>query len=341
VTDIDPAAEREAALKRGQTTMVQSASRWMQDALTAWAEDDFPKVATLAPLAVEHLGKAVLWNANPALLVPLSQDAEASLFILVERPDLAAPKLRTIGLRIVLNRLEKLLGGLPIDPKQRTRMVDTRNGAVHVGSAEQSRYVLIDALSLSVPLLARLGTPADWFYGDHKANADGLLKEKRTEVEHVVAAKRAKARMMLQRLEEQLEPDEFEEVTNTREAAAEYSIDPNDFGSFGNMYAIAHDCPECGSQGRLIGSVDVTHEVETDDEQVGADDFVPIAGHDYYFIDLIPSAFACNVCKLTLHGQQELVACDLPSSRMDVLDYQLGPDFDPRTAAEEMYGTLD
>jgi hypothetical protein len=61
----DPAAEREALLKRGEQTMLRSASRWMRDALTAWSEDDFAKVATRAPLAVEHLGKAVLWNSNP------------------------------------------------------------------------------------------------------------------------------------------------------------------------------------------------------------------------------------------------------------------------------------
>ena len=273
--------------------------------------------------------------------VPLSPDAEASLFILVDRLDVDAPKLRTIGLKIVLGRLDTLLGGLPIDPRQRTRMVDTRNGAMHVGSAEQSRYVLIDALTLCVPLLARLGMAADRFYGDHKANTDGLLREKRTEVEHQVAAKRPKAQMLLKLLEDQLEPEVFEEVTDSRERAAEYDIDPNDFAHFGNlfenMYAIAHDCPECDSSGGLIGGVDVTHEV--DYEQVGVDDFVPTA--DYYLIDLVPSAFACNVCKLTLHGQQELVACDLPSSRMPVEDYQLGPDFDPRTAAEAMYGTPD
>jgi hypothetical protein len=124
---------------------------------------------------LELLGKAVLWNASPALLVPLQAEAEASLFILVERPDLDAPKLRTVGLKIVLGRLETL--GLPIDGKQRTRMVDTRNGAMHIGSAEQSRFVLIDALTLCVPLLAQLGKAADWSYGDHKANADGLVQE--------------------------------------------------------------------------------------------------------------------------------------------------------------------
>jgi hypothetical protein len=203
-------------------------------------------------------------------------------------------------------------------------------------------FALSAVAALAAGPLARLQLTANWFYGDHKANADGLLKQKRIEVEHVVAAKRARARMLLQRLESELLSGEFEEVTSAREGAAEYNIDPNDFGSFGTMYAIAHNCPECGSEERLIGSVDVTHEVEADYyEQVGADDFVAVRGQDYYCIGLIPTAFACNVCKLTLHGQQELAACDLPSSRMDVQDYPLGPDFDPRTAAEAIYGARD
>jgi hypothetical protein len=121
-----------------------------------------------------------------------------------------------------LGRLETLLGGLPIDGKQRTRMVDTRNGAMHIGSAEQSRFVLIDALTLCVPLLAQLGKAADWFYGDDKANADGLVQEKRTETGHQVAAKRAKARMLLKRLKDELDTNEFEELTSSREGGAEY-----------------------------------------------------------------------------------------------------------------------
>lgn len=175
-------SDREVAVRRGEVALLQPASRWIQDALTAWADQEFGKVSLTAPLAVELLGKAVLWNANPALLVPLQADAEASLFILVERPDLHAPKLRTIGLKIVLSRLETLLGGLPIDGKQRNRMVDTRNGAMHIGSAEQSRFVLVDALTLCVTLPDRLGRAADWFFGEHKANAYGLVQEKRTEV---------------------------------------------------------------------------------------------------------------------------------------------------------------
>jgi hypothetical protein len=179
---------------------------------------------------------------------------------------------------------------------------------------------LIDCLTLCVPLLARLGKAADWFYGDHRSNAEGLLQERRTEIEHQVASKKARADMVLRRLEEELEPSEFDEVIGARESAAEYEIDPNDYGSF-PMYAISQECPECEMQGRLIGEVDVTHEVETAYEG---------PGHEYFFIDLIPRAFVCNGCKLTLHGQQELQACDIPSSRLDVQDYQLGPDFNPR-----------
>ena len=113
--------------------------------------------------------------------------------------------------------------------------------------------MLIDALTLCVPLLARLGMAADRFYGEHKADADGLVKEKRTEVEHVVAAKRAKARMLLQRLENQLEPDEFEEVVSSPQGGAEFDVDLTTSAARegGNMYAIAQDCPESGSKRRL------------------------------------------------------------------------------------------
>jgi hypothetical protein len=112
--------------------------------------------------------------------------------------------------------------------------------------------------------------------------------------------------MLLKRLEDELDTDEFQELTSTRESAAEYEIDPNDSGSFGDMYAIGRPCPECGSEGRRIGGVDVAHEPGTEYEQVGEDDFVAAEGSDCYLIDLIPAAFACNICKLTLSGQQEL-----------------------------------
>jgi hypothetical protein len=192
----------------------------MHDALSAWAGDDFVRVAVLAPLAVEHLGKAVLWRKNRALLVPLTPDAEQSLMSLAIKPEVASPKLRTIGLSAVLRRAEHMLGGLPIDAKRRSRMVEIRNGAVHVGASAQSRHVLLDALAVCKALLDRLEKDPRTFFGVHTDVAFSLISEKRSEVGHRVAAKLARAGGQLRDLEERLGRDIFKEVTDRLAAQA-------------------------------------------------------------------------------------------------------------------------
>lgn len=99
-----------------------------------------------------------------------------------------------------------------------------------------------------------------------------LLEAKRTEVEHRVAAKRARARMLLERLAEELGSNEYDEMTSA-ESSAEYDIDPDDFGSFAVTRSVPRDCPECGFSGRLIGQIDVSHEVEVEYEQIDEDEF--------------------------------------------------------------------
>ncbi|MFC8048110.1 hypothetical protein [Nocardia sp. NPDC057353] len=156
-----PAADRrkfeEALRLRDVQHLAASASVWMQEAMNAWSEDEYGKVAVLAPLAVEHLGKAVLWQKNPVLVVPLSPDAEASLAKLATRPTLTDPKLRTVGLKTLLGRIETVTGSLPINQSRRTRMVEIRNGAMHIASSGTSRHVLIDALMLCNAFLEQLG----------------------------------------------------------------------------------------------------------------------------------------------------------------------------------------
>jgi len=51
-----------------------------------------------------------------------------------------------------------------------------------------------------------------------------------------------------------------------------------------------------------------------------------------------PQAFACNVCRLTLHGPQELTEGQLPTSQHSVDPEDLGEDFDPEYFAESEYG---
>lgn len=160
-----PAAMAGPSELGGEESLVASARVWMSEALTAWAEDETTKVAVLAPLGVEHLGKAVLWSRNPVLLAPLATNAERSLLELATAPNLKSPKLRTIGLDRVLHRLESVLGALPIDRARRARMIDVRNGAMHVGSARESRHVLLDALAMCNVLLDVLGESKEHFFG--------------------------------------------------------------------------------------------------------------------------------------------------------------------------------
>lgn len=293
--------------------------------MRAWSDEDYTKLAVLAPLAVEHLGKAVLWRRNPVLLVPLTQDAEPALVVLATKPDLASPKLRTVGLALLLGRLERILGTLPVDAKQRKRLVDVRNGAMHAGSPAQSRHVLLDALLLCHVLLEHLDEDPKKFFGDHHSSAVLLLDQKRSEVGHQVAAKRARARRRLTELEERLGEELLAEMCSRLEEEAPFVLDPDDFGV--DLNAVEARCPECGLKGRLIGRVDVTEEVDFDVEPLGGGHYDAVP-YGYLAVALAPQAFACNVCQLTLRGIAELAEAGLPAAPHEVAPEDLGDDFD-------------
>jgi hypothetical protein len=311
---------------RVEASLTASAAKWMSEALKAWAEDDHAKVAVLAPLAVEHLGKAALWKINPVLVVPLSQDAEHSLVSLATKPDMADPRLRTISLAILLRRLEQIIGTLPIDKKKCGRMVEIRNGAMHVGLPAQSRYVLLDSLALIKVLLHQMEEDPKAFYGDHYLSACFLLDEKRTEVGHKVAAKHARARLHLSDLEERLGDSAFQEVTATLEEQAGDLLDPDDFGI--DLHGVDQLCPECGSKGRLFGRVDAAAEPDWDVSPLGNGQYETYFAGVEWTIMLYPQAFACNVCRLTLSGTEELNESDLPAVGQEIQLEDLDEDFD-------------
>lgn len=314
--------------------MITGARRWIREALEAWTEDDQAKVALVAPMAVELLGKAALWRENPVLLVPLHDRHEASLFLLATRPDLATKGVKTIGLQIVLNRLIKLLGDLPVVRDHRERMVDVRNGAVHVGAGDESRFVLLDCLAVVGVLLERLGIERKDFFGSHVGTVGALLDERRTEISRQVAAKMAKARARLTRLEAILGEAAFTKATDELEEQR-WTLDPDDFATGGAGVEV--NCPECGSKARLFGDVDVSAEVDYDVEPLGGGHYDAIA-MPYWEVWLTPTTFFCMVCNLQLHGSQELAEAGLPSRRFDVSGDDLGPDFDPGEHARAMYG---
>jgi hypothetical protein len=272
------------------------------------------------------------------LLVPLTHDAEPSLLNLVLKPEVTSPKLRTIGLAILLRRLEQLMGGLPIDGKRRSRMVEIRNGAIHVGTPAQSRHVLLDALAVCRALLERSNEDPRDFFGVHHDIALSLLDQKRSEVGHQVAAKLARARSRLRDLEKELGEDVFKDVTDRLQAEAADVLDAERLGL--RREAVDADCP-CGSKGRLFGDVDVDADVDVDIEPLGGGRYARDAYVAGWFVTLMPQAFACHVCGLQLNGPDELSEGHLPAARIDIEPADLGDDFDPAEYAESRYGIRD
>lgn len=310
-----------------EASLLASARMWIHEALTAWSEDEAAKVATLAPLGVEHLGKALLWKKNPTLLVPLAQDAEKSLVELATAANLGAPKLRTVGLGALLRRLALVLDGLPIADRRTKRMTDVRNGAIHVGSTVESRNVLLDALALCNAFLDALCVDKDDFFGEHSASVQRLLEEKRTEVGHRVAANLARARHRLRELEQHLPAETFQALTWDLEARAPTELPAEDYGY--DLHGMNLECPECGSAGRLFGEVDLEPDVDVDVEPLGNGEYAFSEYQAAWEITFRPRAFACNVCRLELTGPDELAECQLPTSSYRVEAEVLGPDFDP------------
>ncbi len=302
-------------------TLLGSASKWAQASLGSWAEDDFAAVALLAPIAVEHLGKAALWELSPALLTPMAQNAEASLLALATAPDLNNPKLRTVGLGVLLERLSVVFPGLPADREIRQLLASVRNGSVHVGSARLTIEVLTDALTICGFLLDELQVTPLRFYGDHATLASELLDKRKSETGRRVAGKRARARSHVAMLLEKLGRDLFEETRVVLEDA----FDPENYGA--SFVAVRRKCPVCESSGHLMGPLDVVAEAEM--EEIPSTDGEPeYFAHGYWLLTLFAHQFRCRVCDFSLESPGELAEAELPVGRLEVQEYELGSDFD-------------
>jgi hypothetical protein len=299
--------------------------------MDAWVSEDFDRAAASAPTALELLAKAALWNLNPVLLVPLEDKNEASLISLATTPALDSPTLRTIGLKIALGRLEKILGGLPVTGTRRERLNSCRNGALHVGTMPSSgkdstelmaRRVLSDSLTLCNLFGQQLGDLFDStaFYGDKSDLAQSLLDEHRSEVQHKVTLRFAQARDRIEQWQRHVDDDEeWRESAGRLEINARHMVDPYDVRT--ETVATDQKCPVCGYKGLLIGRLDVDSDADAELE----DGEYVYTG--YWVLTLFPTAFACNVCKLRLDDLEQLKAAEVPASPQQVSEFDLGQDF--------------
>lgn len=302
--------------------LIRSARRWMQDALLGWAQNDHSKVLLLAPIAVEHLGKAALWAKSPVLLAILNNDQRASFKKLATAPDLNDPTLRTIGLSEVLDRLSDLYDtAMPLEKKRRSRLVEYRGGAIHAAqfTSQSAQHVLSDALTLFAWLGRQLDVDQTVLFGAHTETAKNLLDERRSTKQRHVDRSLARARHTFELLARFVGPELLATTIAQKEAGATAALPPMlSRPSIGS----AHDCPNCQCRGVLLGDVEVERVVDIGG---GPDGDEYNVGYDY---DLIPDSFYCHVCQLVLGDVEELAIVGLPHAKFRLADDEVTPELE-------------
>lgn len=309
------------------SALTASAKEWMADAIEALLEDSARKVVSLAPIALEHLGKATLALRNPALLVPLGNGNETSLLVLTGQGDAKdKASLRTIGLTEVLSRAERVLGKCPVSKSDRAKIIGHRNGSIHAGTVPDNaaREVMATVCRLAQWLLADCDIEPGWFYGDRHSTARMLLDERSCKLEQEV--KRA-----VLAAEERYEA-KFGAITDAEDhsdlkAMLEARLPQVEERAGLIMHGIDALCPACKATGRLSGPLDIDAEGEAEYEGPGE-----VSYHGYWVITFMPDEFRCGVCALHLTGQDALSAAGfsvpLELNEKD-LDFSLSDLYEP------------
>jgi hypothetical protein len=110
-------------------------------------------------LDAQHAGFSALWQVFPTLLVPLGAKQEAARVALATDPHLDSPSLRMIGRKAALGQLARVLGELSVPGKRQDRLVDCRNGSLHVGTQAPGNSARNSTVWIDARLVSGHGLP--------------------------------------------------------------------------------------------------------------------------------------------------------------------------------------
>jgi hypothetical protein len=284
-----------------------SAARFGQSALEGFLREDYPLFFLHGATASEQIGKAVLAATNPTLIVD-PRSAESLLYAAgaVARP----PRVRTISVTDVLDRLVRMAPSLSEFRDHVTLLAEVRNGVIHVGQdveAAVARRVLVPFIRFADACVARLGEEPESFW------PESLLGQRR----HWLSESEESEKL---RLQEQIAAARlrFEERFGSfpeaeREAIAELLIEGADvYGEEAQRVL----CPACSSWAVLHGTITVEGEPEYDRE--GGVESVSYNG------EFTPDSLKCPACGLELTGFTDVLGVRVDyDDRVELSDHFL------------------
>jgi hypothetical protein len=283
-----------------QQQLLESARDFADRALNAYLEDDTRVILANAAFSLEHLCKAYLYGLHPALLVELRNGQLDSLLHLVGHGNRANKSLRTISGREALKRVEDVLPNLKVPKKSLDKLIDVRDGMVHVGFMSSSGIdeLLTAFLQVSDELHNELGSERESRWGEHTDLVEALITRAQSQIEKETHRRIAVARARLARLAEIPVSDLVSDVA-ARAAEADASSDIQKA-----VYCVAcgYPTPQVPARMWMERAAAGTDEPE----------LVPVFFEDPEFrgsradnsIWLICERFKCPECKLELSSEQ-------------------------------------
>ncbi|WP_433247645.1 hypothetical protein [Actinomadura nitritigenes] len=286
-----------------QQQLLESARDFTDRALTAYTQGDERVVLVHAAFAMEHLSKAYLYGLHPTLLLDLQRGSVDSLLHLVNLGAMArkASFPRTISSKEARNRVADLLPSLTVPKDQLDKLIEIRDGVVHVGYLGESstKEILAAFLRYSDALYEEIGVSEKDRWGDHWELVGKLIVQSLDRVDQRVQMKIRRAERYFEYLKQ--EPDSLFIIKLSHLSDEQLSI----MGEEGD-YSLP--CPACDETANVSGE----HEFLPPLDKETLSDLTPYS--EVWLRTLVYiTALACPACKLTLENPDEIKAANIPS----------------------------
>jgi hypothetical protein len=273
-----------------------------------YLDGDMAGFCAHAGIALEQLAKAYLANIDPTLVVD-GRSFDSILHACGKGRHARSPAslMKTITMEDALRRCGQILPAVENLRGDLQRLIDARNGAIHVGAVEESEKLrmLLPYLHASRQILGEGG-----FGEEYWGEFNEVVELRVAEVTEAAVANVKEAMIAASLRFDERYGHLGEEVRPAVLRALEASYAPEKY----EQQLV--DCPACSTLGLASGSTDVDWQPDWD--QSDGQDYV--AGM-YPEVTFFPGRFECHACDLALDGEVEIEAAGIESSwKLDDVD---------------------
>ena len=286
-----------------------------QRAIQHYLNNEHDQFLMQAALCFELLGKGRLATIHPSLIVDRDFDSLLHACSASDHAKRPPWNIKTINTFEVLLRCTQLHPQLSQFNVRLRLLADFRNSAVHLGEVieKERREIFHEFLAATSLLIHALGMTPQGFFAEFEPIVVAHLDQSLQEVNRQTAEKIAHAKTRYAQKYAVLDAEHAQAIVKMVEAS--YSLEECEDQFF--------ECPACGNQGVIHGTVDVQWEADYD-RWGNIEGGTPVA-------TLEPSSFDCHLCGLSLTGSSEMQAAGFNEpinvENFDPADFYDTPDY--------------